>query len=529
MASTNNLLSNASFESGSSFWQTPAGATFGTNVTNAHSGSGYLELSASANLVVFQVDASNNVKLFPVFPGDSVTLSGWISVLSHAGSASIVADITAETLDKNGNHIAWHRPSSSAFPYTFLSVTFIAEPNAASCRVYCEINGGTGTPGAVDARFDDLKLIVSPGPNQILAIPRGLDWQFHRIPEDSTQKFESASLKRVRAQYAQFPRQKFQLAWNYLKDNAADIPASTSPYTDFQDLYGFWLQMERYQSFLLDLSSITQQASDKTVVDQFLGFANGSLTTFQLVHNLGRGGSEIIQNVDLTSLVVLAGGTFENLLMYSEQIDNAVWTKNQCTISANSDTDPNGGSTADKLTGTGSNGYAQQTFTLPANTATNQQYTFSVWLRAASAVTIDINIYNQALGAVRGSTTCSLTTSWQRFSVTASVATGDTALNCLVGGNTNLITSSSPVVSIWGAQLEPAASMSAYLTTTSMAFSYTLLSDGSIVYSFAPPSGALTASFNFYYRVCFDDSIDAQGFLFQLYKLKTINLVEDRI
>lgn len=67
-----------------------------------------------------------------------------------------------------------------------------------------------------------------------------------------------------------------------------------------------------------------------------------------------------------------------NLLTFSEQLDNAAWTKLQCSISANNSTAPDGTSTADVIVENAATAgrYAQQSLT-----TTVQTYTFSIYLK----------------------------------------------------------------------------------------------------------------------------------------------------
>lgn len=53
-----------------------------------------------------------------------------------------------------------------------------------------------------------------------------------------------------------------------------------------------------------------------------------------------------------------------NLLLYSEEFDNAAWTKTTCTVGANAATAPDGTATADSLTVTGAAGNVAQAVTI---------------------------------------------------------------------------------------------------------------------------------------------------------------------
>lgn len=94
-----------------------------------------------------------------------------------------------------------------------------------------------------------------------------------------------------------------------------------------------------------------------------------------------------------------------NLLLFTEQLDNAVWTKASVTVTADAATDPLGGATADRIVGSSiastvtqassvsaASGSGAQVYALTTSwvrysvTATFDvgQYTFSCWLKEAS-------------------------------------------------------------------------------------------------------------------------------------------------
>ena len=88
-----------------------------------------------------------------------------------------------------------------------------------------------------------------------------------------------------------------------------------------------------------------------------------------------------------------------NLVTYSEQADNAAWTKSAATISANSIAAPDGTLTADKIvetTAANTNHYILQGFTVPANSV----WCASVFVKAAgrSRLRIAFSTYNSWVG-----------------------------------------------------------------------------------------------------------------------------------
>ena len=142
-----------------------------------------------------------------------------------------------------------------------------------------------------------------------------------------------------------------------------------------------------------------------------------------------------------------------NLLTYSEQFDNAAWTKGGgSTITANSVTAPDGTTTADTLVLTTGSATSQ---IYQSVAITNGPVTVSVWLRADAPVTLDFGFYDSAsdVGSIN------VTTEWQRFTRTrAGGLTGaDRRAAWLykssAGGTT---------VYIWGADLRTGSSAGTY-------------------------------------------------------------------
>ena len=127
----------------------------------------------------------------------------------------------------------------------------------------------------------------------------------------------------------------------------------------------------------------------------------------------------------------------ENLLLYSQEFDNAAWTKTNGTVTANSDTAPDGTVTADTFTATAANATLVQSITAIA-----AQYTYSVYLKRKTGTgTVEIQ-------SVAGTwTTAVLTASWQRFEVSTTPTAGSKA------SGVRIVTSGDEVY-VWGAQLE---------------------------------------------------------------------------
>jgi hypothetical protein len=162
--------------------------------------------------------------------------------------------------------------------------------------------------------------------------------------------------------------------------------------------------------------------------------------------------------------MAISGGALGNLLLYSEQFDNAVWVDSNTTVTANAATDPIGGGTADavaySVAGTGA--YIRQDVT-PSIPVASQSFTFSCWVKTPSGTNSANLLIEDQTGAVIVNTTFPITPSWQRFSVTGTMGPSATAVRVFVY---NL--ASAGTLHLWGAQLENSNSMSSYAQSTSL-------------------------------------------------------------
>lgn len=143
----------------------------------------------------------------------------------------------------------------------------------------------------------------------------------------------------------------------------------------------------------------------------------------------------------------------ENLLTAPSALNNAAWTKTDLTTGSASMADPTGAtSTVYKGIPGAADSYAVQDIASCPTLAAGAQFTFSVYLQAASGTpSINISLRNQS-NTKRGETVCALTTSWQRFSVTGTMQAGDTTLRVMLGGDGSWPVADGDVW-VWGAQL----------------------------------------------------------------------------
>lgn len=157
----------------------------------------------------------------------------------------------------------------------------------------------------------------------------------------------------------------------------------------------------------------------------------------------------------------------KNYCLFSEQIDNAAWGKLNAVVTANAVNDPNGNLTADSVaySVTGTNGQVFQAVA-PKVPIAGQQFTFSVWLKAASgAPSISLLIQDQVNSNCGGPTVFALATAWQRFTVTGTMLATSTSFILFIYNPT----SNAIAYHLWGAQLEYGAAQTTYVTTTNAA------------------------------------------------------------
>lgn len=143
-----------------------------------------------------------------------------------------------------------------------------------------------------------------------------------------------------------------------------------------------------------------------------------------------------------------------NLCLWSEDFSGTNWTNSAGLTRTLSQTDPRGGTTAALYTGF-AGGFQTINPGVGTTVVTGLSYTFEIWLIGNGTITLDWN------GWV-GSTTVSLTGTWQKFSNTAVAQTG-TAVPRVISYGGNTATS----VTVAFAQLRLTNSNPDYLRTTS--------------------------------------------------------------
>ena len=193
----------------------------------------------------------------------------------------------------------------------------------------------------------------------------------------------------------------------------------------------------------------------------FMAQLEGSANTFQVP------ATTATQSGPASATWAMNGtGVVTNYCLYSEQFDNAGWTKlSSAAVTANTATAPDGTVSGDTLDFTANpSGAVLQDTSLAAVATTT--YTASCWLLGTAGQTVELFIGTSSGVGGTGSNFVTLTASFARYSVsftTSGSPTGNLRIRIAKNGGT------ASVVKAWGAQIEVASAASTYARTTSAA------------------------------------------------------------
>lgn len=211
---------------------------------------------------------------------------------------------------------------------------------------------------------------------------------------------------------------------------------------------------------------------------------------YDVIPNTPLGDMDVVRATTATR--VNSAGLIEvvprNLLTYSEQFDNAAWTKNNLNVTANATIAPNGTMTAEKIVGTAINAthIALQQVPFSVNTvATCTIYAKAAELNflyvgglgrspSANEGYVFFNLSNGTVGANDAGYTGSISNEgngWYRLTVNAPSMPTSTLREFRIGvTNTNGMQSylgdGTSGVFVWGAQLEQGSTATEYFPTT---------------------------------------------------------------
>lgn len=174
-----------------------------------------------------------------------------------------------------------------------------------------------------------------------------------------------------------------------------------------------------------------------------------------------------------------------NLVTYSEQFDNAAWTKTAATVTANVVYSPDGTQSADKLVEDTTAASVHRTYGVVSSLTSSATYTYSVYVKAAGRTSLYIMestlggayfdlsavTYAPTSGYTGSAKITAVGNGWFRCSITVALGVSQTTfvgqIRLASGNSDNYTGDGTSGIFLWGAQLEAGSFATSYIPTTS--------------------------------------------------------------
>jgi uncharacterized protein (TIGR02217 family) len=137
----------------------------------------------------------------------------------------------------------------------------------------------------------------------------GLGWSVHVAPKFKTRVADHVSGREIRTAWQQYAIYDLTLSFEVLRGDATQ---------EIQTLMGFFLARQgQYDTFLLDLGAVTQNATDDTVTMGAQGTGDGVTTVFTLMRTVGEAAEPVgyVFGTDLSAVYV--AGVLQDPASYS--------------------------------------------------------------------------------------------------------------------------------------------------------------------------------------------------------------------